>query len=64
MTIDPNNSKHLIADDGKMLRQISSNIVLGKEVFLGTVVIDGQLVEDTVENFEEIDEIKEEPKQE
>ena len=64
MTIDPNNSKHLIADDGKMLKQISSNIVLGKEVFLGTVVIDGQLVEDTVENFEEIDEIKEEPKQE
>ena len=64
MTIDPNNSKHLIADDGKLLKQISSNIIFGKEVFLGTVVIDGQLVEDTVENFEEIDEIKEEPKQE
>lgn len=59
MTIDVNNPKHLIADEGKVLKQISSEIILGTEVFLGKVIIDGKLIDDFAENFEEIDEIDE-----
>jgi len=61
MTIDVNNPKHLIADEGKVLKQISSGIIMGKEVYLGKVMIDGKLVDDFVENFMEIDEPKPEP---
>jgi len=64
MTIDVNNPKHLIADEGKVLKQISSGIIMGKEVYLGKVMIDGQLVDDFVENFEEIDEPKPENNEE
>ena len=58
MTIDVNNPKHLIADEGKVLKQISSGIILGIEVYLGKVMIDGKLIDDFVENYEEIDEPK------
>lgn len=58
MTIDPKDSKHLIADEGKTLKQISSGVIFGTEVWLGTVVIDGKLQDDFVENFEEVDDIK------
>jgi len=61
MTIDVNNPKHLIADEGKVLKQFSSGIILGYEVFLGKVIINGELVDDFPENFEEIDDIKPEP---
>lgn len=61
MIIDPTNSKHIIADEGKILRQISSGIIMGNEVYLGKVMIDGKLVDDFVENFDEIDEPKPEP---
>ena len=64
MTIDVNNPKHLIADEGKVLKQISSGIIMGKEVYLGKVMIDGQLVDDFVENFEEINEPKPENNEE
>ncbi len=56
MTIDVNNPKHLIADEGKVLKQISSGIILGTEVYLRKVMIDGKMVDDFVENYEEIDE--------
>ena len=55
MNIDPTNEKHIIADEGKLLKQKSSNVIFGTDVFLGTVIIDGELVEDTIDNFEEID---------
>lgn len=58
MTIDVNNPKHLIADEGKVLKQISSGIILGTEVYLRKVMIDGKMVDDFVENYEEIDEPK------
>ena len=64
MAIDVNNPKHLIADEGKVLKQISSGIIMGKEVYLGKVMINGQLVDDFVENFEEIDEPKPENNEE
>ena len=58
MTIDVNNPKHLIADEGKVLKQISSGIILGTEVYLRKVMIDGKMVDDFIENYEEIDEPK------
>lgn len=61
MTIDVNNPKHIIADEGKILKQISSGIIMGYEVYLGKVMIDGQIIDDFVENFEEIDELQPEP---
>lgn len=64
MKIDELNPKHLIADEGKVLRQISSGIIIGSEVYLGKVLIDGELVDDFVENFEEIDDVKPEDNKE
>lgn len=56
MTIDVNNPRHLIADEGMVLLQLSSNIIMGKEVMLGTVVINGKIVEDFPENYMDVDE--------
>ena len=56
MIIDPTNPKHLIADDGMVLLQISSNIIMGKEVMLGMVIIDGKFVEDFPENYIDVEE--------
>ena len=64
MTIDVNNPKHIIADEKKVLKQISSGIIMGKEVYFGKVMIDRQLVDDFVENFEEIDKPKPENNEE
>lgn len=50
MTIDSNNPRHLIADESKVLKQISSGYILGSEVWLGP--------NDSVDNFEEVDEPK------
>jgi len=58
MTIDPQNPKHLIADEGKVLKQISSGIIMGTEVWLRKVVIDGIEMDDFVENYEEINELE------
>ena len=35
MTIDPNNPKHIIADEGKVFQRISDNIIFGDEIYLG-----------------------------
>lgn len=55
MTIDPLNIKHLIADEGKLLRRISNKEIYGKEVILGKIMVNGKIVDDVPENFEEID---------
>ena len=60
MTIDPNNSKHLIADEGKVLRRISTTEIYGKEVFLGKIKIGNVVMDDVPENFDEVEEIEEE----
>ena len=57
MTIDPNNPKHLIADEGMCLRRISNKIAFGKEVFLG--IYNGK--QEVPEDFEEVED-KEEDK--
>lgn len=55
MTIDPNNEKHIIADEGKMLRRKSTGLILGEEVFLGLIMENGVMVEDKASNFDEVE---------
>jgi hypothetical protein len=51
-----NNGKTLIADEGKVLRCKCHHVIMGTEVYLKEKLKDGVLVEDTVDNYEEIDE--------
>ena len=51
-----NNGKTLIADEGKVLRCKCHHVIMGTEVYLKEKMKDGVLVEDTVDNYEEIDE--------
>ena len=65
MTVDKNNSKHIIADEGKIFQRKSDGFIYGKEIYLGyTYYIGGKkLAEphlDVIEDFEEIDAPKEE----
>ena len=65
MTVDKNNSKHIIADEGKVFKRISDGFIYGKEIYLGyTYYIGGKKLDEphleVVEDFEEIDAPKEE----
>ena len=51
-----NNGKTLIADEGKVIKCNYHNVILGKKVFLKKIMKDGVLVEDTQDNYTEIDE--------
>lgn len=51
-----NNGKTLIADDGKVFRCKCHHVILGTEIYLKEKMINGQLVEDSADNYEEIDE--------
>lgn len=51
-----NNGKTLIADEGKVLRCKCHHVIMGTEVYLREKMKDGVLVEDSVDNYEEIDE--------
>ena len=53
MTVDINNSKHIIADEGKVLVRESNGDVYGTEIALG--LIPGTDIEDKVENFIEVE---------
>ena len=60
MIIDPNNSKHIIADDGKVFERVADNFIYGKDIYLGySYYIGGVLQtpphEDKIEDFIEID---------
>lgn len=50
-----NNGKHLIADEGKVLRCTCHGVILGTDVYLKQIMKDGALVEDSADNYEEID---------
>jgi acetone carboxylase gamma subunit len=50
-----NNGKTLIADEGKVLRCKCHHAIMGTEVYLREKMRDGVLVEDTIDNYEEID---------
>lgn len=61
MRVDPNNEKHIIADDGKVFIRKSDDLIYGKEIYLGYTWYIGnvKLTEphlETVEDFDEIDE--------
>ena len=65
MTVDKNNSKHIIADEGKVFQRKSDGFIYGEEIYLGyTYYIGGKkLAEphlDVIEDFEEIDAPQEE----
>lgn len=65
MTVDKNNSKHIIADEGKVFKRKSDGFIYGKEIFLGyTYYIGGKKLDEphleVVEDFEEIDAPQEE----
>lgn len=49
------NGKHLIAEEGKVIRCKCHHVIMGTEVFLKEKMKDGVLVEDSAENYEEID---------
>lgn len=51
-----NDGKHLIADEGKVIRCKCHHVIMGTEVFLKEIMKDGVLVEDNSENYEEVDE--------
>lgn len=52
MTIDQNNPKHVIAEDGMVLYRLSNGDIYGTEIALG--LIPNTVVEDVVENFGEM----------
>lgn len=60
MTVDKNNSKHIIADEGKVFQRKSDGFIYGEEIYLGyTYYIGGKKLDEphleVVEDFEEID---------
>jgi len=66
MTIDPNDNRHIIADEGKVFKRIEDDLIFGNEIYLGyTWYINGikldEPKEEKTEDFEEIEEPKEEP---
>ena len=56
MKIDPNDSKHLIADEGKVLRCKYCGVIMGNQVWMGSHVHEDQTIEETADDYEEIDE--------
>ena len=65
MTVDKNNSKHIIADKGKVFQRKSDGFIYGEEIYLGyTYYIGGKKLDEphleVVEDFEEIDAPQEE----
>lgn len=52
------NGKHLIADEGKVLKNIHSDVIMGSDVYMDKICINGVYLDDSADNYEEIDEIK------
>ena len=60
MTVDKNNSNHIIADEGKVFKRKSDGFIYGDGSYLGyTYYIGGKKLDEphleVVEDFEEID---------
>lgn len=58
MRQDELNSKHYIADEGKVFRCKIHNIIMGNEIFLGRHRVNGKSINDTIDNYEEIDDVQ------
>lgn len=52
------NEKHLIADEGKVLKNIQNDVIMGRDVYMDKICINGVYIDDFAENYEEINEIK------
>ena len=52
------NEKHLIADEGKVLKNIQSDVIMGRDVYMDKICINGVYIDDFADNYEEINEIK------
>lgn len=68
MTIDPNNERHIIADEGKIFIRVVSGEDYGNEIYLGYSYYIGGVLQDpphldVIEDFEEIDEPEPEPEE-
>ena len=62
MTVDKNNSKHIIADKGKVFQRKSDGFIYGKEIYLGyTYYLNGEKLTEpkleVIEDFEEVEDI-------
>ena len=62
MTVDKNNSKHIISDEGKVFKRISDGFIFGNEIYLGyTYYLNGEKLTEpkleVIEDFEEIEDI-------
>lgn len=62
MKTDELNNRHLIAEEGKVLRRISDNWIAGSEIYLGyTYYLHGELLTvpllELPEHYEEVDEV-------
>ena len=62
MTVDKNNSKHIIADKGKVFQRKSDGFIFGNEIYLGyTYYLNGKKLSEpkleVIEDFEEIEDI-------
>lgn len=60
MKIDELNNRHIVAEEGKVFRRISDQVIYGKEIYLGyTYYLNGEKLEvpllELPEHFEEID---------
>lgn len=65
MKIDKLNNRHILADEGKVLRRISDGRLFGNEIYLGyTYYLSGEKLEEPLlelpEHYEEIDDPAEE----
>jgi hypothetical protein len=65
MKIDELNNKHILAEEGKVLRRISDGQLFGNEIYLGyTYYLSGEKLEEPLlelpEHYEEIDDPAEE----
>jgi hypothetical protein len=56
MRVNENNPKHYIADEGKVFRCKFHNAIMGTDLYLDKINMENGLVEDTIDNYEEIDE--------
>ena len=62
MTVDKNNSKHIISDEGKVFKRKSDGFIFGNEIYLGyTYYLNGKKLSkpklEVIEDFEEIEDI-------
>lgn len=51
-----NDGKTLVADEGKILMCKCHNVIMGSEVYLKEIMLDGVLKIDSVDNYIEVDE--------